>query len=224
MKKIYAAFGLIAGVFVTGGVHAQVSTTGEMGTTGLGFHASFPLTSDMNARLGMNYIGFNYQGSTKDLKYDLQLKANTYDVLLDWFPARESAFRLTAGVAYNGNQVNVNGKPDQAGNYTLSGNTYSAATVGEVRGKMSFNKISPYLGIGWGKPDANKKGWSFSGDVGVLLQGSPKTSLNSAGCTATAAVCNQFSSDLAKEKSALSDEGGKFKAYPVLRIGVNYSF
>ena len=42
---------------------------------------------------------------------------------------------------------------------------------------MTFNKVAPYLGIGWGNPVQNGKGWGMISDIGVLFQGSPKTTL-----------------------------------------------
>lgn len=227
MKRGFAAIGLIAGMIITAGAHAQVDdigVAGNIGTTGVGFHASIPLRPNLNARLGLGYLGYSYSGHTGDVDYDLKLTANTYDALLDWYPKKDSAFRLTAGVAYNGNKIDVHARPNAAGNFTLGGNTYDAASVGNVTGKVDFNKLAPYLGIGWGRPSKKDKGWSFSADVGMLLQGSPKTTLTSTGCSAPAAVCNQFASDVARENAALQDEVSKFKVYPVLRVGISYKF
>ncbi|WP_323744954.1 hypothetical protein [Noviherbaspirillum malthae] len=224
MKKTFAAFGLIAGLMMTGASHADVGVAGEIGTTGIGFHASIPLQPNLNARLGLGYLGYSYSGSTSDMNYELKLKANTYDALLDWYPSADSSFRLTTGLAYNGNKIDVDGQANAAGNYTVNGRSYSAGAVGQVNGKVSFNKVAPYLGIGWGRPSSKEKGWSISTDIGVLLQGSPRTSLSNSGCTASASVCSQFANDLARENEQLRDEVKRFKAYPVLRIGVSYKF
>lgn len=224
MKTGLAAFSLIAGLMAATSAHAQVDMAGNIGTTGVGFHTSIPLRSNLNLRLGMGYLGYSYNGSTRDLDYDLKLTAKTYDALLDWYPSKDSAFRLTAGLSYNGNKIDVHARPNASGSYTIQGTTYDAASVGNVKGKVDFNKVAPYLGIGWGRPSRTEKGWSFSADAGVMLQGSPKTSLRSSGCTAAAAVCSQFASDVARENAALRDEVDRFKAYPVLRVGVSYKF
>lgn len=222
LKKTFLALGLIAGLTTV--AHAEVDVTGHVGTTGIGFHARLPINENFSARLGLGYLGYNTHGSTDNLNYDLDLKANTYDALLDWYPKKESEFRVTGGLSYNGNRIDVRARPNASGNYTLQGNTYSAASVGSVTGKVDFNKIAPYLGVGWGRSSKKERGWSFSGDLGVLVQGSPKTSLRASGCTAGAAVCNQFNADVARENAALQDEVSKFKLYPVLRIGINYKF
>jgi hypothetical protein len=224
VKKIVAACGLIMGTVTAVAAHAQTGMTGDVGTTGIGFHVSIPLRPQLAARIGMGYLDYSHGGSTGSLDYDLGLKARTYDALLDWYPIEHNRFRMTAGVVYTGNQIDVHARPDAAGNYTLHGNTYSAASVGKVTGKADFGKVAPYLGIGWGKSADGDHGWSVSTDLGVMLQGSPRTSLSNSGCTAGAAACSQFASNLAQENVALSDEVGRYKVYPVLRIGFSYKF
>ncbi len=224
MKTGWTVLGLVAAAVATTNAQAQVDVAGNIGTTGVGFHASMPLRPNLNARFGLGYLGYSYDGSTRDLDYDLKLTANTYDALLDWYPKKDSAFRLTAGLSYNGNKIDVHARPNASGNYTIQGNTYDASSVGNVKGKVNFNKVAPYLGIGWGRPSTKEKGWSVSMDAGVMLHGSPKTSLTSTGCSASAAVCNRFASDVARENTELRDEVSRFKAYPVLRIGLSYKF
>lgn len=223
VKKTLATLALV-GLTTTAFAQSEIGVNGSVGTTGVGAHATFPVSPNLNLRLGLGYLGYSYKGSTRDMEYDLDLKANTYDALLDWYPDKDSSFRITGGVSYNGNRIDVHGRPNAAGAYSIQGNTYNAASVGDVTGKVDFNKIAPYLGIGWGRNLKDEKGWSFSTDLGVLFQGSPKTSLQASGCTAPAAVCNQFANDVARENEALAHEVHKFKVYPVLRIGVSYKF
>ncbi|RZI45041.1 hypothetical protein EGT07_03160 [Herbaspirillum sp. HC18] len=198
--------------------------TGHFGTTGVGAHMTVPVAPRLDLRLGLGYLGYNTRGSTRDMAYDLDMKANSYDALVDWYPKQGDAFRVTGGVTYNANPISVRGQPNAAGQFALQGNVYNAADVGSVSGRVEFNKFAPYFGIGWGRQLKDQKGWSFSTDLGVLLQGSPKTSLSAGGCTASAATCNQFASDIARENAALSHDLNKFRIYPVLRIGVSYKF
>lgn len=225
MKKIFAmAVGLATGLIAAAGAHADMSVVGEVGTTGVGGHAVIPLRPNLQARVGLGYLTYSYSGSTRDMKYNLSMKTNIYDALLDWYPKEDSAFRVTAGLAYNGNKIDVQARSSATGSYTVNGNTYDAASVGKVTGKVDFGKVAPYLGVGWSNRASAEKGWSFSTDVGVLFQGSPRSTLNSSGCTAPAPMCSQFASDVARENAALTDEAGRFKAYPVLRVGVSYKF
>ncbi|TFW05467.1 hypothetical protein E4K72_11330 [Oxalobacteraceae bacterium OM1] len=182
-----------------------------------------PLQPQLNLRLGFGRLGYSYSGHTDTVDYDLSLKARTYDALLDYYPTQGGSFRITGGLAYNGNKIDVRAKPSAAGSYALQGKVYNAADVGQVTGNVDFGKVSPYLGIGW-NTHPQDKGWSVSSDVGVLFQGSPRTTLSNSGCKAPDAVCSQFNADIQREAGALNDEVSKFKLYPVLRIGLSYKF
>lgn len=222
MKIKLVMSGLIVGLLGASYAQAQVGVSGDLGTTGLGVHLSVPVQPNLNARFGLNYLNYSYDTNTSNVNYDFKLKLQTFDALLDYFPM-DGGFRVSTGLVYNGNKIDAKAKRNSNGTYTLNGTTYSAATAGNINGNIDFRKIAPYLGIGWGNA-VKDSGWGFSTDLGVLFQGSPNTSLTNSGCTAPAAVCAQLASDLAAENRSLSDKVHSFRAYPVLRVGVNYRF
>jgi hypothetical protein len=199
----------------------EIATTLDLGTTGLGLHLTAPLAAKLNARVGLNYASYSYDGNTSDVEYDFKLKLATVDALLDYHPF-DSGFRVSGGVVYNGNKIEANAKPKN-GTYTLNGRTYPSALVGKLDGNIDFRKAAPYLGIGWGNA-VQAAGWGFGMDLGVTFQGSPKTALTNSGCTAPALVCTQIASDVATENAKLADEVKDFKLYPVVRVGVSYRF
>jgi hypothetical protein len=221
MKKGFIAVGLMAGFFAAGVAQAEVAVTGDLGTTGVGVHLSVPVQPNVNARFGVNAMNYSYSDNTSDVDYDFKLKLQTFDALLDWFPAG-GGFRLSGGVVYNGNKVDARARSNSTGSYTFNGRTYTAADAGTVNGRIDFRKVAPYLGIGWGNALAKDKGWGFSADLGVLFQGAPRTSMTSSGCTLP--DCSQLQSDITAENRKLNDEVDSFKAYPVIRFGVSYKF
>jgi hypothetical protein len=212
------AFGLLSATHA----YAEVGIAGNAGTSGIGAHVSFPLQPNLNARFGLNYLDYTYSGSTSNVNYDVKLKLQTFDALLDYFPL-DNPFRISAGVIYNGNNVRAVGKPSAAGTYTLNGTTYTTAVAGTVNGNVDFKKFAPYLGIGWGNP-LKAAGWGFVADLGVMFQGSPSTTLTSSGCAAPQATCDALVRDLAAENNALADKANNFRAYPIVRIGASYRF
>jgi hypothetical protein len=187
----------------------------------VGVHLSVPVQPNVNARFGVNAMNYSYSDNTSDVDYDFKLKLQTFDALLDWFPAG-GGFRLSGGVVYNGNKVDARARSNSTGSYTFNGRTYTAADAGTVNGRIDFRKAAPYLGIGWGNALAKDKGWGFSADLGVLFQGAPRTSMTSSGCTLP--DCSQLQSDITAENRKLNDEVDSFKAYPVIRFGVSYKF
>lgn len=209
-----------------GTAHADVGLTPEVGTTGAGFHVDVPVRPNLSARFGTSYLAHSTHRGTSSLEYDLKREFKTVDALLDWYPVTDNGFRLSGGLVYKSDKSDVLARPNNDGSYTIQGNAYNAASTGRIEGKIADRKIAPYVGVGWGKAatGTRKGGWSFSADLGVLLQGAPHASLTSSGCTSPTAPCSQLASDLAKESKALVNETGKYKAYPVLRIGLRYQF
>jgi hypothetical protein len=214
---------LAAGMLLASAAQAQVGVSADIGTTGFGLHLSAPLQEHLNARIGVNYLNYSYSGNTSNVDYDFKLKLTSLEALLDWFPM-QGPFRVSAGLVYNGNQIDAVGKSNNNGTYTLNGNTYNADNAGRIDGKVDFRKVAPYVGIGWGNALAKDKGWGFTSDLGVLFQGSPNTSLVSSGCTLDAALCTRLENDVAAENVKLRDKADSFKFYPVVRVGISYKF
>lgn len=201
---------------------ADLGASLDVGTSGIGVHVTKPIAEKLNARVGANFANYSYNGHTSDVDYDFKLKLATVDALLDYHPF-DGAFRVSGGLVYNGNKIDAHAKPNGGGNYTINGNTYSAASAGSLNGQIDFRKAAPYLGIGWGNA-AKGKGFGISVDLGVTFQGSPNTSLVNSGCTASADVCSQLASDVAAENAKLHDKVSNFRAYPIARIGLSYGF
>jgi hypothetical protein len=224
MKKFCIALGFFTAAAAPLAAQAQVGASLGIGTLGLGAHATLPLQKNLNARIGVNFLHYSYNDTASNVDYDLKLKLQTLDALLDWYPT-ESQFRVTGGVSYNGNKIDINAHPSAAATYNFNGVTYTAAQVGSVNGNIDFRNFAPYLGIGWGNALAKDKGWGFAADLGVLFQGKPSATLNATcGPAVTVAQCNALRSDVAAEQASLNNEMEDFKAYPVIRIAATYRF
>ena len=222
MTKTLLALALIAG-FSCAANAADIGLTASIGTTGAGLHASYPIESNLNARVGFNYLNYDYSGTASNADYNFKMKLRTFDVLADWFPM-DNGFRVSGGLVYDGNKIDVDMKAKDGAQYVINGTSYSAAQAGTVNGSVDFKKIAPYLGIGWGNAVAKEKGWGFSADLGVMFQGSPKSTLTNSGCQASAALCTQLASDVAAERVNLDNKLNDYKSYPVLRVGASYRF
>lgn len=208
----------------TGQAHAiSVGLSTEIGTTGAGIHVSVPLTPALNARLGTNYFNYSFYSRIYRIGCEASAKLRTVDALLDWFPF-ENGMRVTAGAIYNRNRVDIDGKPDENNNYQLNGTDYSANLVGKIHGNVAFKKYAPYLGIGYGNAATPDKGWGFTADAGVMFQGRASTSINSTNCTLGSTGCAQLASDIATENSKLNDKLRGYRMYPVIRVGMRYTF
>lgn len=225
MNFAKSAVGITAGLLLAAGAQAQVAVSADLGTTGVGAYLIVPMERTIHGRFGVHTLSRSKDQRAGSIDYRTRASLRTVDILFDWFALEGSALRLTAGLVYNGNKLEAAARPDDAGNYTINGNTYTAADVGTLNGLIEFRRAAPYLGIGWGNPLAiTKKKWHVVGDLGVFVQGPPKVKLVSLGCTTSRTVCRQLAADVDFESARFEDDVDVLKVYPVARIGLAYRF
>jgi hypothetical protein len=201
---------------------ADTSVGVSVGTLGGGIELAHAFSDKVGFRVAAYGLNYNTTETHESVDYDATLKLESARLLLDWFPFA-SNFRLSAGAMYNGNNLTLDGRPAPGGTFTFNGNTYSSSDIASVNGKVDFTKAAPYVGLGYGRPVG--KGFSFAGDLGVLFQGSPNSTLSATCGPATPApTCAQIQSDVAAEQNKLNDDMSKYKFYPVVSIGLAYVF
>lgn len=217
MKKIVIAT-LIAGAVLgqsQGAIAQENAVTGKLGTLGLGVEFTRALSQDWNARFGLNGYSFSRNGTQGSNTYNYKLQWLSGGAMFDYFPSRDTGFRLTVGGLVNGNDIKLTGNA-AAGTYQLNGVTTAGVTG--LSAKVDFNSVAPYVGIGFGNALAKGSRWNFALDLGAMYQGKPKATLSCTGCTAADAA------NLAAEQSKLQDSLNNFRWYPVLSVGASYQF
>jgi hypothetical protein len=193
--------------------------TFKAGTLGLGLEYVKQIREKVNVKVGFNAFNYNYDSTQGGIDYDFDLNLANGGVLFDFHPSQGS-FRITAGLMYNGNDIDATGKPTAAATYDIGGITYTSAQVGTMTGKIDFDNFAGYLGIGTGNA-LKKSGTTFLFDLGVLFQGSPKVTLNANGTLAANAA---FMANLKTEEQQLQNDIDDFKIYPVVSIGCGWRF
>lgn len=193
----------------------DMAISGKVGTLGLGAELTAPISASVTGRIGLNMFSYSVNTARSTVNYDMKLQLQTVSALADWYPM-DGGFRTSAGLFYNGNKATLNALAT-GGNYNLGGVNYPAAGT-TLQGGMTFNSLSPYLGIGWGNPVANGKGWGFVADLGLLYQGTPKATLTSTGGTAA------FQAAVVAEQAKLQSALNGFTWYPVAMAGISYQW
>ena len=197
-----------------------IGLTGKIGTLGYGAELSFGFTDRIATRIGLNAYTYKRNADSGTVNYDFKLQLQTASVLADWYPFAGS-FRTSGGVFYNKNKFGLDAKPT-GGSYTINGATYSTTQISSLQGTLSFNKVAPYFGIGWGNPVAKDKGWGMTSDFGVLFQGKPKTGLVA---TCGGGACSTAIQDsVTAENTKLQNDLSNFKLWPVVSFGISYQW
>jgi hypothetical protein len=201
----------------------DIAASAKVSTLGLGLEVTESISDSFTGRVGLNGFDYKYSGTESDVDYDVKLKLQSVSLLADWYPW-QGAFRTSVGLMYNNNKFSLNAKPS-GGTYTINGVVYPAADVGSMHGDVTFNKIAPYIGIGWGNPVEKAKHWGFVSDIGVLYQNSPKSNLEvTCGAAVPALTCASLKSDAEAERAQLESSMKSYKWYPVISIGVSYKY
>jgi hypothetical protein len=206
----------------------------KAGTLGLGAELAIPISKHFNARLGYNGLKYSrtfdsnidVAGITSSAEFDGDLNLSNVTAMLDWHPyvgkygqRGASPFRLTAGYVMNNNELDAESNFQPGDVITVGGNPYLiGSSSDQLSGNVAFSS-GLYLGVGWGNA-ADAKGWSFSADLGVLIQGTPDVTLKVHGN-----LDGQITeSDLRAQEQETEDGLDEFKYYPVASVGMTYSF
>lgn len=192
----------------------------KLSTLGLGLDASMPINDTFSVRFNVNGASATQTDSQDGNDFEGTLDLFTAGVLLDYYPF-ENNFRVSSGLYYNGNGFKGNIKPSNGVDIDIDGTTYSTSDIASLDSDISFDTTAPYLGIGWGN-DAHDKGWGFTFDFGAMYHGSGKADLTANGVNSF--IAQQLENDIAAEEKSINDDLAKVKFYPVIAIGVNYSF
>lgn len=191
----------------------------KAGTNGLGAEVTYGLSHIVRVRGGVYGFKAGFDTTTRDLDYDMDLRLLTGGGYLDIHPFK-GRFRLTAGLLYNGNRLNTLGTVRTE--LLFGDNTFTPAQVGSLDGSVEFNTLAPYAGIGWGSPLTREGNWAFEADIGVLFQGRPDVTLRS--IEGELSDTTVLLDALAREEMSLEDELKIFRFYPVVSLGVGYTF
>jgi hypothetical protein len=200
----------------------NIALTGKIGTLGWGAELTTPLATNAHLRFGVNAYNWYADTTESGVDYDATWRTRTASLIGDFFPIQDSVFRISVGLFYNDNQLDMTAEPSSGNTYEINGTTYTAGQIGTLTGKLTFDKTSPYIGVGWGNAFAKPYGWNFVLDVGALYQGRPKLTLstNSSFCN-TDPTCQ---ANLAAEQREAEEDLRSYRWYPVVSVGAVYRF
>lgn len=218
INKLVVIIALVILVFSSAGYTQSSSVALKVSTLGGGIEAERSFSDAAGGRVGINYFTADYSATIDNIDYDIDLNLMSVSAILDWHPFKGS-FRISGGVMYNDNHIDINSEP--AATFEIGDTTYSAQDAGTLEGKVDFNDIMPYIGIGWDTSFGKNNRFGLLVDLGVVYQGSPDVDLSADGPLAS----NQaFQNDLQTEEDKLKEDLEPYEYYPVIGIGLSYRF
>ncbi len=223
--KMMRLIALISLILVSATLQNASADTGDFaigvgpGTLGISADTSVGISPHLNARVGINALNFGLKTTQNDISYDLDVKLLSFPILLDWHPFSHSGFRISTGLVINQNKANVASTSQST--YTVGDTEYTSAELGKLSGKLTFNTLAPYFGLGWGNIVGKDAHWSLVCDLGVVFQGKTDLALKASGPVASE---TDFQAELEQERRELEDDLDSYRYYPVVSVGVSYKF
>lgn len=216
MKRLLLFCGLLlASPLAVGASWSNVGVTGGVGTLGFNVGGTYKFNDFLAVGGSLNRYSYGRNADYKGVNYNASLQFSSEILYVNVYPFG-GGFHLTGGWVHNGNSLSMAGRPDQNGNYTFNGNTYTAQQVGTATAGLGFRSNATYLGIGWG---GNGK-WGMTFDIGAMNQGAPTFNLNVSG----AAGNPQLQSDVNQQRASIQNDVNSFTWYPQVALGFYFHF
>ena len=223
MKPVNVLAGIVTAIAIVAG-SAQASAQGndrfaiggQASTAGFGPEIAYSISPSFTLRGVGNYLSFDYDESYDGIDYDLDVDLMSGGGFIDYHPLR-NGFHLTLGALYNGNEAGLGATAGPGA--TIGGFTVPAGQSAGLRGDLSVDSFSPYVGLGYDTTFTSRSSWTFTVRAGVLYQGDPDVALRQ---TSGATTISQ--ADLDAEARAIEDDLSLVEFFPVVSVGLNYRF
>ncbi len=194
---------------------AATEVYGGAGTTGGELGLAQALGASASFRLEVDALRYSTSFTTSGIDYDARFNATNAGIYLDGFVYAD--VRISAGALVGSRKMH--GTATGIGStISFNGVPYPVSPGDALNFEAKFPTVTPYLGVGYGHHDA-AQGLHFYADAGVAY-GRPKVTLSP-----TASLIEKVNpTDLLAEQSSVQDKADRYRAYPVLKIGVVYAF
>jgi hypothetical protein len=213
---VVAALAMVAAVSAAQAQTAPFGIGPTVGTLGVGLEGSLRVGPYLGLRLDGSALSFDANRTISGVPYKFDARLRSGGPVLDVYPFG-GGFRLSGGVRIDGNEADVTSAPTS--NIQIGSNVYTPAELGTLSGEVKYNRVAPYLGLGYG---GRVTSWLELGfDVGVLYQGKPKVSLAATGAFANNPV---LQADLDQQRAAIRSKINWTEWYPVLMLSALFRF
>ena len=180
VASVLAVSALLSTTAYAGNNDSMIAFGAKVGTAGVGIEGRAPIVDNLYGRFGVNYLHYNHSLNNGALNYKGKLTLLTVPLMLDYHPFDNSGFRVSAGVAYNGNKITATAKPSKT--VTLYGEDYEPGDLGTVKSKLTLgNTISPIASIGYDNSLISDSHWRYNSGPGVMYTGKAKNKVTSTG-------------------------------------------
>ncbi|MCX6227311.1 MAG: hypothetical protein NTV01_21625 [Bacteroidia bacterium] len=186
-------------------------------TNGLGVDAVYNFFDKMSVRLGFERLGlktnFPFTEESVDYTANVIFKTGSISLLYSYHVADNVFF--TAGAGWNLFRTKIGG-------HATSNMQFGDIQIPKERiGTFNYQidpswKVSPYLGVGFGRTLGTEKKVAYAFELGGFYQGAPDISIKSDGLLSPTSNPDQ------KHEIKLEKQINQYSIYPVLKFSLSY--
>jgi hypothetical protein len=186
-----------------------LSISAEIGTTGAGGSVGWRFSGLLGVHAGMDYFYWSGSAQIENITYNVKVQPLSETLALDIYPWKRHSFHVSVGIMVD--QSELSGS--LFGAYLLDGRIYTGTLDLNIRPQP----VNPYLAIAGNLFYFDRAHhWAVFGELGVAYVGDAQVSLKASDPSATLSVAN--------EKNKIEDSRKHFPFWPILKLGVTYSF
>ncbi|OZI42964.1 hypothetical protein [Bordetella genomosp. 4] len=194
----------------------------QIGTQGVSAQVGYRSDHDFSLRASWNQFGFDRSFKLDNVEYDADIHLKSLGLLFDYYPL-DNGFHVTAGLYRNNNHISASGVLDRTFSHRIGNHVVQidGKQLGKSSVRVDYAPVAPYLGIGY--HNVTKEGFSFAADIGVLYQGNARVSAEPPEKLRNVNI-QQVRDGVNQQKREIERMANKVRWYPVVSVGVAYTF
>lgn len=200
--------------------HAESTVSAKISTLGLGAEYVYALKPKLSIVGGINGHSYDHNQNTDDVDFEGNLKLSTVFAGVRYLPW-EGAFFLGGSLYINNNKVSLKAQP-KSNEFKFNGVSYTTNQLGSVKIDADYPTLAPALSLGW-QAKLFGSNVTFTPEFGVLFTGAPELD-TSVTCKADQATCDKAKSDIDVERKKIQKDLDKITVYPLISLGLGYTF
>jgi hypothetical protein len=190
MKNLLLSLFIIV-VFQTNSFSQEISSTSknaisvQVGSLGFGVEYSRNISKKLNLRFGGKLLKIS-DYIIEDVKFDdenfdvtANLDSQAFDVLVEYLPFNNSAFKIVTGLGYISN-LNVNLDITYDDEVIIGDINFTKEELGGFITDANWSGLAPYLGIGFGRAIPKRK-FGVALEIGAYYVNNPKVDFTASG-------------------------------------------
>lgn len=183
----------------------------QVGLLGFGGDYARVINNQFSGRLQINYFSFamdnkKYNISAQDILVDASVKFFNFDVLIDYYPFKERAFKLVAGLAIFINQ-DISATISLSENMDINDIPFTPDQIGMVGLTNTWARLAPYAAIAVGRA-VPKKRVGFGFELGGYYVGKPVPTI----------IATGMLSETKDEEQQLASDMSEYRWLPMLKL------